>query len=95
MAATPWLPRRAARPRRAVLAADGGGDELFAWPPYNFAVSGLATFVRPTGGGADQPAPARYGQAAVAAPVGRAVALAWNTSPTGIGPTVALSIWRP
>jgi hypothetical protein len=80
------------------LTADGGGDEVFAWPP-NIGLPSLPNpapvFVRPAGGGADQPAPARYAQVAVAAPVGRAAALAWNTSPTGSGPIMALSVWRP
>ena len=56
------------------LTADGGGDEVFAWPPYNLAISRLAPFVRPAGGGADQPAPGSSGQLAVAAPLGRAAA---------------------
>jgi hypothetical protein len=78
------------------LAADGGGD-LVLGPPPNIGLPGIATAVavRPAGGGADQPAPARSGQVAVAAPVGRGAALLWSTSPTGSGPTLALSVWRP
>jgi hypothetical protein len=82
------------------LAADGGGDEVFSWPgaigyypPPNLL--NPAVFVRPAGGGADEPAPSRVGQFAVSTPVGRAVALAWNTSPTGAGPIMELSVWRP
>jgi hypothetical protein len=78
-----------------VLTADGGGDRVFAWPPYNFAISRSVPFVRPASGGVDQPAPSSSGQIAVAAPLGRSVASAWNTSPTGIGPIMALSVWRP
>ena len=84
---------------RAALAADGGGDVVFAPPPsialQPFATPPTPVFVRPAGGGADQPAPASYGGVAVATPVGRAVALLWNTSPTGGGPRLALSVWRP
>jgi hypothetical protein len=76
------------------LIADGGGDEVFGFPP-NIGLppftSPSSVFVRPAGGGADQPAPAPYGQVAVAAPVGRAAALAWSSSRTDM----ALSVWRP
>jgi len=55
--------------------------------------------MRPAGGGADQPAPAPMRppsyQVAVAAPIGRAVALTWHTSPTGGGPAMELSVWHP
>lgn len=78
----------------AAVTADGGGDEVFTpSPPAPHPV-----FIRPAGGGADQPAPKSPGSpggVAVAAPVGRAVAAVWNTSPTGGGPTMALSVWRP
>ncbi len=89
------------------LTADGGGDEVFVWPSIwspGIGLPGIGLpgvglpdppFVRPAGGGPDQPAPSRYGQVAVAAPVGRAAALAWNASPTGSGSTMALSVWRP
>ena len=72
-------------------ASDGGGDLVFEPTP---GPSAGPMFVRPAGGGADEPAPSS-GLVAVAAPVGRAVAVAWNTSPTGSGPTMALSVWRP
>jgi hypothetical protein len=56
---------------------------------------GIEMSVLRPGGGADQPAPVQYGDVAVAAPLGRAVAMTWNTSGTGLGPTQALSVWRP
>ncbi len=84
------------------LAADGNGDEVFAAPNPLPAFGTLTAwpsstpvFVRPAGDGADQPAPASYGQIAAAGPVGSAVALAWNTSPAGSSPVMALSVWRP
>ncbi len=77
-----------------LLASDGGGDEVFG--PITPSPEPLSPlFVRPASGGADEPAPSREGQFAVATPVGRAVALAWNTSPTGAGPIMELSVWRP
>jgi hypothetical protein len=80
------------------LTADGGGDQVFGPVPAPIStIALLATpvFIRPAGGGPDQPAPGGPGQVAVAAPVGRAVVSAWNTSPTGDGPTMELSVWRP
>jgi hypothetical protein len=71
-------------------AADGGGDVVFAPSPGSGPVAS-AVFVRPAGGGADQPAPATYGVLAAAAPVGRAAALAWYTGSTPL----ELSVWRP
>jgi hypothetical protein len=47
-------------------------------------------FVRPAGGGPDQPAPAADGEVA-AATAGRVIALAWSPDVTKL----ALSIWRP
>ena len=40
-------------------------------------------------------APNSHGLLAVSQPEGRRVALAWNTSPTGAGGNLALSVWRP
>jgi len=80
------------------LSADGGGDLVFGplpLPSTPIALLATPVFVRPMGGGADQPAPGRAGQVAVAAPVGRAIVSAWNTSPTGAEADMALSVWRP
>ncbi|HMD56701.1 MAG TPA: hypothetical protein VKG82_04455 [Solirubrobacteraceae bacterium] len=80
------------------LTADGGGDQVFGpvpVPSTPIALVASPVFVRPAGGGADQPGPGRPGQVAVAAPVGRAVVWAWNASPTGAGSTMVLSVWRP
>jgi hypothetical protein len=85
------------------VAATGGGDQVLAGAtsggqgvqgPLVQGVMGDLT-IRPAGGGADQPAPSPYGLLATATPLGRAVALAWNTSPTGSGPVLALSVWQP
>jgi hypothetical protein len=84
----------------APVTADGGGDQVFG-PVLGSPIAAPASpvFVRPAGGGPDQPAPEGRGPApvaeTVAAPFGRAVAAAWNTSPTGSGPSMALSVWRP
>ena len=75
-----------------VLTADGGGDLVFG--PYRGpggpASPPSAVFVRPAGGGPDQPAPAAAGEV-VAAPFGRAVAMAWYVN----SGTLELSVWRP
>jgi hypothetical protein len=85
------------------FAADGGGDQVLAgpgsvvgegaWSGGSFVQFGV--LMRPAGGGADQPAPSSSGQLAVSAPLGRRVALVWNTSPMGVGDRMALSLWRP
>ena len=81
------------------ITSDGGGDVVLeggrAANTYGPGAPGpgpLANvlFVRPAGGGPDQPAPSPFGEAA-AAPFGRAAALAWYTGPT----TLELSVWRP
>jgi hypothetical protein len=80
------------------LAVDGGGDEVFGSPQsigLPGPLSSTSPFVRPAGGGTDQPAPAAYGQVSVSGPRGRAAAMIWNTSPTGEGPTMGVSVWRP
>ena len=72
---------------------DGAGDQLLSsanWQGFPPGLQG-GLLVRPAGGGADQPAPSAYGYVAAAAPLGRAFALAWNTSPSTLG----LSVWRP
>ena len=49
-------------------------------------------FVRPAGGGADQPGPVTWGQATAAlSPAGRVIAVIWYPDNT----TLDLSIWRP
>jgi hypothetical protein len=81
------------------ITADGRGDVVLeggraanTYGPGAPAPGPLANklFVRPAGGGPDQPAPAPFGEAA-AAPFGRAAALAWYKGPT----TLELSVWRP
>lgn len=80
--------------------ADGGGDVVFG-PATMFAPStstpldGLAPFVRPAGGGADQLAPGPAGQIAVSTPIGRTVALTWSTFPPSPSQGMYLSVWRP
>jgi hypothetical protein len=76
----------------APVAADGGGDVVITREPL---IGPPLVVVRPAGGAADQPAPSPAGTVATAAPVGRGVALAWNTNPlTGQG-LLQLSVWRP
>ena len=71
------------------LGANGSGDVLFA-PVVQL---GFGDFVRPAGGGADQPSPAPWGQGTSAVnPAGRAIALIW-WSPDMT--KLDLSIWRP
>ena len=82
------------------ITADGRGDVLLrggrAANTYGPGAPGpgpLADklFVRPAGGGPDQPAPApSFGEAA-AAPAGRTIALIWSPDMTKLD----LSIWRP
>lgn len=85
------------------VAATGSGDQVLAGAttgvqgvqgPLLRGVIGEVT-IRPAGGAANQPAPSRYGLLATATPVGRAVALLWNSNPTGSGPVLELSVWRP
>jgi hypothetical protein len=89
------------------LVADGGGDQVLTGtsavpghggsgtpPPGGQLVQG-GVAIRAAGGGADQPAPHGNGRLAVATPVGRAAALVWSTSPTGVGGRLAVSVWRP
>jgi hypothetical protein len=75
-------------PTALPLGADGGGDVLFA----PVAQLGFGDFVRPAGGGADQPGPAPWGPGTWAvSPAGRAIALMWYPDVTKLD----LSIWRP
>jgi hypothetical protein len=81
------------------LAADGGGDVLYG--PQAACLSSCATgaFVRPVGGGADQPAPfepapSGLGSLAVVSPTGRAAAVVWQPNPLG-GSPIDLSVWWP
>ena len=95
------LPGATQQGANAVIAvtADGRGDVVLeggrAANTYGPGAPGpgpLANtlFLRPVGGGPDQPAPSPSGEAA-AAPFGRAVALTWYNGPT----TLELSVWRP
>jgi len=81
------------------VTADGRGDLLLrggraanTYGPGAPAPGPLADklFVRPAGGGPDQPAPTPYGDAA-AAPSGRTIALIWSPALTKLD----VSIWRP
>jgi hypothetical protein len=75
-------------PTAIPLGADGGGDVLFA-PAVQV---GFGDFVRPSGGGADQPGPAPWGEGTAAvSPAGRVIALIWYPDMTKLD----LSIWRP
>ena len=75
-------------PTALPLGADGSGDVLFT----PVTPSGFGDFVRPAGGGADQPGPAPWGQGTSAvSPAGRAIALIWSPDMTKLD----LSIWRP
>ncbi len=76
------------------LAADGGGDVLYGPGTACFSSCATGTFVRPVGGGADQPASAGLGPIAVVSATGRAAAVAWQTNPLAGGP-IDLSVWRP
>jgi hypothetical protein len=86
---------------KVVVAADGGGDEVLGWPLgwpiYLPSLPHPGPVVRPAGGASDQSASGYEGKVAVAAPTGRAVASAWNTSPNFARPssTIELSVWRP
>lgn len=81
-------------------AADGGGDVVFG-PAWAFALNtpavltDSAPFIRPAGGGADEPAPGFAGEIAVSAPIGRTVALVWSALPSSPGPGMYLSVWQP
>lgn len=84
------------RDGRMALAADGGGDVVFGPPPVSALPIARSTFVRPAGGGPDQPAPSRYGLVAVAQPLGRAVAFVEATNtPAGQPGRWTFSVWRP
>ena len=76
------------------LAADGGGDVLYGPGTVCFSSCPTGTFVRPVGGGVDQPAPAGPGPIAVASPTGRAAVVVWQPNPLA-GTTLDLSVWRP
>ena len=76
------------------LAADGGGDVLHGPQTPCFSPCAAGTFVRPMGGGADQPAPAGPGSIAVASPTGRAAAVVWQPTPLAAA-AIELSVWRP
>ncbi len=86
----------------SALAVDGGGDQLFGCAAPGFPTPPCLTgpFVRPAGGGADQPVPVSISSSsfaswfAVAAPLGRAAVFAWNPSPPAESP-IAVSVWRP
>ena len=71
------------------ITADGCGDMVLEGAPGSGALANKL-FVRPAGGGPDQPAPAPFGEAA-AAPFGRAVALTWYKGSA----TLELAVWRP
>lgn len=82
------------------IAADGGGDVVLeggrAANTYGPGAPGPGPlahmlFVRPAGGGPDQPAPSPRIGGVAAAPGGRAFALTLSASPT----TLNLSVWRP
>lgn len=74
------------------VATDGGGDEVLE---PDASAQGRAV-VRPVSGGPSQLAPSPYGGVlATAAPIGRAVALAWSTKLPGGGSALELSVWRP
>ncbi|MGD1059425.1 MAG: hypothetical protein ABR992_18665, partial [Solirubrobacteraceae bacterium] len=87
--------------RFAPIAADGGGDEMFApMPGALISIPANPVFVRPASGGLDEPVP--EGDTphppvvqTAAAPFGRVIAAAWNLSSSGSGPTMAVSVWRP
>jgi hypothetical protein len=76
------------------VAATSAGAQVLQSPFWNPITPG-GLVVRPVGGDSDQAAPRSAGWMAVAAPVGRTVGLAWNTSPTGVGGRLAVSVWRP
>jgi hypothetical protein len=80
------------------LVADGGGDVLYT--PDLLLTGGTPMFIRPAGGGADQPLPTPQngsGLVGVAtAAFGRAAAVAWNPDYQHDPPsTLALSVWQP
>ena len=77
------------------VARDGGGDKVLAGPGSAGQFVQFGVLVQPVGGGALEHAPVGSGSLAVSQPLGRRVALAWNTSPTGAGGNLALSVWRP
>jgi len=78
-------------PTTLPLAADGGGDVLLE--PVGQPPSAPGVFVRPAGGGSDQPGPAPLGQEEgwAVAPAGRVIALIWASDNT----TLELSVWLP
>lgn len=77
------------------IAADARGDLMLedgrSASSYGPGAPGPSPpFVRPAGGGPDEPAPSRFGSLA-AAPAGRGFAFAWLPNLT----TLNLSVWRP
>ena len=82
------LPARSNTDGIVPIAADGGGDQIIARSYFNGTP---VMWLRPADGSPDQQAPAGDGELAVAAPLGRAVALAWPAVP-GV---TQLSVWRP
>ena len=78
------------------IAADAYGDVALvggrAANSYGPAAAPMAPpFVRPAGGGPDQPAPSALFSSLTAAPAGRAFAVTWLSSLS----TLQLSVWRP
>ncbi len=78
------------------ITADAGGDAVLeggrAANSYGpGAPVATPPFVRPAGGGPDQPAPSPSFSSLTSAPAGRVFALAWPSSPT----TLEYSVWRP
>lgn len=87
--------------RLVPFARGGGGDQVLGASAgflpgagdESVQTQGEVLVVRPVGGGADAPSPSRYGWLATSTPVGRAIALVWDSA--GNGKTLALSVWRP
>ena len=79
----------------APFAVDGGGDQVLAGPGSTGTFAQFGVFVRPVGADALEPAPMSNGGVAVAAPVGRRVALAWGGMLDDRREPVTVSVWRP
>ena len=74
---------------------DGGGDILLSVSPRSSGAGSRELLMQPAGGAPDELSPApSWGAVAVAAPRGRAVAVAWWSSPTGSG-SLELTVWQP